>query len=222
MFAVANLTWCYWTVLTVISLLQLDVLHFKCLWFYVRLTRVKWDSVLTQEAFIQFFVTLNFVIDDLNCIDVTYSLHVCKILRCLYVGNMLWFDLFIFSATSTSSAMPVPNSHLCFSSSLVFKLLNVAINVFFFRISVSIAVYFCMGMAAIGGDSWVANVPTAQDLTKGSGWQSAVANGRYCHVMYKLLYPSIRVRTAPPVSVRVRTRVSFGLRILFCMCGSLQ
>jgi len=26
--------------------------------------------------------------------------------------------------------------------------------------------------------------------------------------MYKLLYPSIRVRTAPPVSVRVRTRVS--------------
>ena len=25
--------------------------------------------------------------------------------------------------------------------------------------------------------------------------------------MYKLLYPSIRVRTAPPVSVRVRTRV---------------
>ena len=31
---------------------------------------------------------------------------------------------------------------------------------------------------------------------------------RYCHVMYNLLYPSIRVRTAPPVSVRVRTRVS--------------
>jgi len=26
--------------------------------------------------------------------------------------------------------------------------------------------------------------------------------------MYKLLYPSIRVRTAPPVSVRVRVRVS--------------
>ena len=25
-----------------------------------------------------------------------------------------------------------------------------------------------------------------------------------CNVMYKLLYPSIRVRTAPPVSVRVR------------------
>jgi len=24
--------------------------------------------------------------------------------------------------------------------------------------------------------------------------------GRYCHVMYKLLYPSIRVRTAPPVT----------------------
>ena len=32
-----------------------------------------------------------------------------------------------------------------------------------------------------------------------------------CHVMYKLLYPSIRVRTAPPVSVRVRVRVSFTL-----------
>jgi len=29
----------------------------------------------------------------------------------------------------------------------------------------------------------------------------------YCHVMYKLLYPSIRVRTAPHVSVMVRTRV---------------
>ena len=46
-----------------------------------------------------------------------------------------------------------------------------------------------------------------------------------CHVMYKLLYPSIRVRTAPPVSVRVSVRVSvsfsFGvtpLRILICMC----
>jgi len=31
---------------------------------------------------------------------------------------------------------------------------------------------------------------------------------RCCHVMYKLLYPSIRVRTLPPVSVRVRVRVS--------------
>jgi len=30
-----------------------------------------------------------------------------------------------------------------------------------------------------------------------------------CHVMYKLLYPSIRVSTAAPVSVRVRVRVSF-------------
>ena len=44
-----------------------------------------------------------------------------------------------------------------------------------------------------------------------------------CHVMYKLLYPSIRVMTAPPVSVTVRVRVSvsFGvtpLRILICMC----
>ena len=49
-----------------------------------------------------------------------------------------------------------------------------------------------------------------------------------CHVMYKLLYPSIRVRTAPPVSVRVRVRVSvsfsFGvtpLRILICMCSNI-
>ena len=49
--------------------------------------------------------------------------------------------------------------------------------------------------------------------------RAAIANGRYCHVMYKLLYPNIRVRTAPPVSVRVRTRVSvsFSLRILFCI-----
>ena len=33
--------------------------------------------------------------------------------------------------------------------------------------------------------------------------------------MYKLLHPSIRARSAPPVSVRVRTRVniSFSLRI---------
>ena len=29
-----------------------------------------------------------------------------------------------------------------------------------------------------------------------------------CHVMCKLLYPSIRVRTARSVSVRVRVRVS--------------
>jgi len=44
------------------------------------------------------------------------------------------------------------------------------------------------------------------------------------YAMYKLLYPSIRIRTAPPVSIRVRTRisVSFSLRILFCMCGSLR
>ena len=49
-------------------------------------------------------------------------------------------------------------------------------------------------------------------------WQPAIAKGRYCHVMYKLLYPSIRIRTAPPVSVRVRTTVSVSvsLRILFC------
>jgi len=36
------------------------------------------------------------------------------------------------------------------------------------------------------------------------------------NVRLKLLYPSIRVRTTPPVSVRVRTRVSvsFSLRIV--------
>ena len=57
------------------------------------------------------------------------------------------------------------------------------------------------------------------------GWQAAIANGRYCHdIMYKHLYPSIRVRTAPPVSVRVRTRVSvsFSSRLLFCMCRTLR
>jgi len=48
-----------------------------------------------------------------------------------------------------------------------------------------------------------------------------------CHVMYKLLYPMIRVRTAPPVSVWVRVSVSFSfygvtlLRILFCMCPKI-
>jgi len=38
---------------------------------------------------------------------------------------------------------------------------------------------------------------------------------RCCHVMYKLLYPSIRIRTAPPVSVRIRVRVSvsFGFTV---------
>jgi len=36
--------------------------------------------------------------------------------------------------------------------------------------------------------------------------------------MYKLLYPSIRVRTAPPVSVRVRTRVSVSFSFTVCMC----
>jgi len=30
-----------------------------------------------------------------------------------------------------------------------------------------------------------------------------------CHVMYKLPYPSIRVRTVPPVSLRVRVSFSF-------------
>ena len=53
---------------------------------------------------------------------------------------------------------------------------------------------------------------------------SQIGNGRYWHVMYKLLCPSIRVRTASPVSVMVRVRVSvsFSLRILFCMCGPLR
>ena len=51
---------------------------------------------------------------------------------------------------------------------------------------------------------------------------------RCCHVMYKLLYPSIRVRTAPPVSVRVTVRVSVSfsygvtlLRLLFLNLGPL-
>jgi len=42
--------------------------------------------------------------------------------------------------------------------------------------------------------------------------------------MYKLLYPSIRVRTAPPVSVRVRTRVSvsFSFTVLRVSRGLLR
>jgi len=43
---------------------------------------------------------------------------------------------------------------------------------------------------------------------------SVLANGRYCHVMYKLLYPTIRVRTAPPVSVSLGSGlglVGYGL-----------
>ena len=46
-----------------------------------------------------------------------------------------------------------------------------------------------------------------------------------CNIMYKPLYPSIRVNTAPSVLVRVRVRVSVSfsydvtiLRLLFCMC----
>ena len=37
--------------------------------------------------------------------------------------------------------------------------------------------------------------------------------------MYKLLYPSIRVRTAPPVSVRVRisVSVSFSFTVQHCV-----
>ena len=41
------------------------------------------------------------------------------------------------------------------------------------------------------------------------------------HVMYKLLYPSIRVRTVPSGRVRVSVSFTFGvtpLRILICMC----
>jgi len=62
-------------------------------------------------------------------------------------------------------------------------------------------------------------------------WQSAIAKVRYrksrfCHVglMYKLLYPSIRVRTAPPISVRVRTRVSvsFSFTVLHVSGGLLR
>ena len=47
---------------------------------------------------------------------------------------------------------------------------------------------------------------------------------RYCHVMYKLLYPSIRVRIAPPVSVRVRSqdRVSVSFTVLHVSRGLLR
>jgi len=72
---------------------------------------------------------------------------------------------------------------------------------------------------------WVwGHVTSKRDCDSSLSQKSAVANGRYCHVMYKLLYPSIRVRTAHPVSVTVRTRVSvsFSLRTLFCICGSLR
>jgi len=43
-------------------------------------------------------------------------------------------------------------------------------------------------------------------------------------IMHKLLYPSIRVRTAPPVSVRVRTRVSasFSFTVLHVSRGLLR
>jgi len=51
--------------------------------------------------------------------------------------------------------------------------------------------------------------------------RSAIANGCYCHVMYKLLYPSIRVRTAPPVSVRVRVRVSVSFCAYCSACADL-
>ena len=46
----------------------------------------------------------------------------------------------------------------------------------------------------------------------------------YCHVMYKLLYPSIMVRTSPLVSVRVRTRVSvsFSFTVLHVSRGLLR
>jgi len=38
--------------------------------------------------------------------------------------------------------------------------------------------------------------------------------------MYKL-YPSIRVRTAPPVSVRVRVRISVSLIVLVLQCNAI-
>ena len=44
--------------------------------------------------------------------------------------------------------------------------------------------------------------------------RTAIANGSYCHVMYKLLYPSIRARTAPPVSVRVSVSFSVAHTVL--------
>ena len=50
-------------------------------------------------------------------------------------------------------------------------------------------------------------------------WQPAIAKFRYrkcrfCHVMYRLMYPNIWVRTVPPVSVTVRTRVSFSFSFM--------
>ena len=54
--------------------------------------------------------------------------------------------------------------------------------------------------------------------------RSAIAKVAIAIVMYKLLDPSIRVRTAPPVSVRVRTRVSdsFSFTVLHVSLGLLQ
>ena len=54
--------------------------------------------------------------------------------------------------------------------------------------------------------------------------RSAIAKVAIAIVMYKLLYPSIRVRTAPPVSVRVRTRVSvsFSFTVLHVSRGLLR
>ena len=72
---------------------------------------------------------------------------------------------------------------------------------------------------------WRTSVSTAWP----TGWQSAIAKGRYrksryCHIMYKLLYPSIRVRIALPVSVRVRVRVSvsFSFTVLHVYRGLLR
>jgi len=47
---------------------------------------------------------------------------------------------------------------------------------------------------------------------------------RYCYAMYKLLYPIIRVSTAPPVSVRVRNTVSvsFSFTVLHVSRGLLR
>jgi len=48
--------------------------------------------------------------------------------------------------------------------------------------------------------------------------RTVIANGLYCHVMHKLLYPSIRARTAPPVSVRVRVRL---VLVLVLRCNAI-
>jgi len=74
------------------------------------------------------------------------------------------------------------------------------------------------------------------DLCKDEGFEDTIKVGNFtslhcvCHGSSPpVLYPSIRVRTAPPVSVRVwvMVNVSFSLsvtllRILFCMCPKAE